>query len=369
VKNKLLIGVGAGLLAATLTAAPALAATYTGGEIVLGDRLFAGFDFDEFDLGDDDASTAWSVANPQGSNEGSDYGLNTNWDDHGAGAIADALGDPIYYVGQDEFGDDMVCELTDVSGDSVIVCPTEVVEGVTMYPHVTLYGDQMLHRIVWVLTNNTTATIETEFSTVTESECDGDGFMQTSSGQTGEDATAWDMTQNSWTVQRGVTFDDGSWDTESCGVETTAWQLGSAPVVASESTLDEDLDGQFVAFPVSLAPGETMGLAFYFYDTWASDGDVDVDGLENPVPYTANRQAAFDVSLAYAAATFGTFSDVAKRHLPEGVTIANWGPTETAGPDLPDTGAGTAQLWGFGALAAGLLAAGSVLMVRARRSN
>jgi hypothetical protein len=136
-------------------------------------------------------------------------------------------------------------------------------------------------------------------------------------------------------------------------------------VVASESTLDEDLDGQFVAFPVSLAPGETMGLAFYFYDAWASDGDVDADGLENPVPYTANRQAAFDASVAYAGATFGTFSEVAQRHLPEGVSIVNWGST----PDLPDTGAGTAQLWGFGALAAGLLAAGSALMVRARRSS
>ena len=105
-KNKLLIGVGAGVLAATLAAAPALAATYTGDDIVLGDRLFAGFDFDEFDLGDDVASTAWAIANPQGSNDGSDYGLNTNWDDHGAGAITDALGDPGYYLGQDEFGDD-----------------------------------------------------------------------------------------------------------------------------------------------------------------------------------------------------------------------------------------------------------------------
>jgi LPXTG-motif cell wall-anchored protein len=112
-----------------------------------------------------------------------------------------------------------------------------------------------------------------------------------------------------------------------------------------------------------------MGLAFYFYDAWASDGDVDVDGLENPVPYTANRQAAFDASVTYAGATFGTFSDVAKRNLPAGVWIANWGPAETAVPELPDTGASTAQLWGVGALAAGLLAAGGALMVRARRSN
>jgi hypothetical protein len=367
-KNKLLIGVGAGLLAATLTAAPALAATYTGDDIVLGDLVFDGFSYNEFYMYDDNASTAWSVANPQASNGGGP-GQNTNWDDRGKGAIADGLGDSVYYLGLDATDNDMVCELTDTSGDSVIVCPTEVVEGVTMYPQVTVYGDQMLLRVVWVLTNNTAAAIDTEFYTETYSECDGNGLMQTSSGQTGSDATAWDMTENSWTVQRGATFFGEEWESEICGVETTAWQLGSAPVVATESTLDGDLDGQFLTFPVKLAPDETMGLAFYYYDAWASDGNVDVDGLENPAPYTANRQAAFDASVAYAAATFGTFSDVAQRHLPEGVTIANWGPTETALPDLPDTGASTAQLWGFGSLAAGLLAAGSVLMVRARRSN
>jgi hypothetical protein len=363
-KNKLLIGVGAGVLAATLTAAPALAATYTGNEIVKGDLVLAGFYFDEFYLDDDSASTAWSVANPQASNGGG-TGQNINWDGRGGGSIVSALGGSEDYLGLDESGDDMVCELTDVSGDSVIVCPTEVVNGVTMYPQVTVYGDQMLTRVVWVLTNNTTAAIDTEFFTDTFSECDGNGYMQTSSGQTGEDATAWDMTENSWTVQRGVTFDDEGWESELCGVETTAWQLGSAPVVASENVLVTNLDGQDLMFPVALAPGETMGLAFYYYDAWASDGNVDVDGLETPVPYTANRQAAFDASVTYAGATFGTFSDVAKRNLPAGVWIANWGPK----PDLPDTGASTAQLWGFGALAAGLLAAGSALMVRARRSG
>jgi hypothetical protein len=331
---------------------------------VLGNTDFTGFNFGDFSLDDTFASTAWSTANPQAS-YGNTYGMNANWDSRGYGAIIPDAGEPVYYTGKDGSDNDVVCELTEVAGDSVIVCPTAVVEGVTMYPQVTLYGDQSLSRIVWVLTNNTAAPIETEFFTTTESECDGNGYMQTSSGQTGEDAASWDMTQDTWTVQRGINYQDGDFETETCGIETTAWQLSGAPVVASENDLDSSLDGQDITFPVVLAPGETVGLAFYYFDAWASDGNVDVEDVENPAPYTANRQAAFDASLAYAAATFGTFSDVAQRHLPEGVSIVNWGPKAA----LPDTGASTAQLWGFGALAAGLLAAGSALIVRARRSS
>lgn len=363
-KNKVILGVGAGVLAASLVAAPALAATYNGDGIVHGDTRYSGFEFDNFEIADNTSSLAWDTANPQAS-YGNDYGMNTNWDGRGDGAIIPDGGDPVYYSGLDGSDNDMVCELTDVSGDSVIVCPTEVVEGVTMYPQVTFYGDQSLSRVVWVLTNNTASPIETEFFTKTQSECDGNGYMQTSSGQTGEDASSWDMTQDTWTVQRGINYQDGDWETEVCGIETTAWQLASAPVVASDNVLEADFNEQELTFPVSLAPGATMGLAFYYYDAWASDGNVDVEGVENPAPYTANRQAAFDASLAYAAATFGTFSDVAQRHLPEGVSIVNWGPKAA----LPDTGASTAQLWGFGALAAGLLAAGSALIVRARRSS
>jgi LPXTG-motif cell wall-anchored protein len=364
-KKRLLIGVGAGVVAASLLATPAFAASYTGGVITSGNMAFQGFDYDAFNVGDSEASTAWSTANPQQSGEDPE-GLNRNWDGRGYGSILPVEpGDAVYYSGLDSSDADVVCELTDVAGDSVIVCPTEVVEGITMYPHVTIYGDQMLTRVVWVLTNNTSAAIDRDFATEIYSECDENGFMETSAGDEGSDATGWDMTASTWSVQRGTPYDDDGWYQEICGIETAAWQLSGAPVVASENTLDSTLDGQDITFPVVLAPGETMAFAFYFYDAWASDGNVDTDdSIELPTPYTANRQAAFEASVTYAGATFGTFSDVLKRNLPEGVWIANWEPKS-----LPDTGASATQLWGFGALAAGLLAAGAALVWRARRSN
>jgi LPXTG-motif cell wall-anchored protein len=198
------------------------------------------------------------------------------------------------------------------------------------------------------------------------SECDGNGFMTTSAGDTGSDWTSWDMDATTWSVQRGVTDTEDD-SNEECGIETAAWQGPAATVLAS-TTVDTDpdslLDGQDMSYDLTVKAGQTIALAYFFANAWVSDGNADPDTLNST--YTVNRAAAFTAAVTSAGTTFGSWSDTLSKGLAADLYVANWGAEP---PALANTGvdAGVVGFVATGAVAAALLGLG--LMVARRRAQ
>lgn len=352
------IAVSLGLVASVAVATPALAAAYDGSSFDLGNVKNYGFGYDPFYVSDTNVSEAWLTANPQYLYDPLDpewQSMNSNWDGVGSLSI-----DDVNYVG----GDGSInCDKVDDGSDVVVTCPVETLSGLEVHPQVRYYNTEMMSRVVWFLENKSTADITVSAYTEFFSECDGNGFMTTSAGDSGIAWTAWDMEASTWSVQQGRTdpTDDSN---EICGIETAAWQGPAASVLATVEVDDADdsqLDGQYMSYDITVKAGQTVALAYFFANGWVSDGNANPDTAGSV--YTVNRQAAFTAAVTAAGPAFGSWNDTLSKGLDADLYVANW----KAAPALANTGvdAGAVSFAATGAVAVALVGLG--LMVARRR--
>lgn len=330
--------VALGVAASVAMAGPAMAATWNGSSFDLADTAFDGFSTGAFTLEDTGPSPDWFTANPDYSD------LNANWDTDRGFADLTVGSTTESYEGAD-------CDKTTDGSDEVAICPEETLNGLTVHPEIRYYGAESMERLVWVITNPTASAITATFATGYNSECDNNGYMTTSAGDSGSDSTSWDMNATTWTVQRGLT-DPTTYDNERCGIEITAWQ-GPDASVKSVTSLTTELGDQSESFDVTVEPGKTIALAFFFANTWVSDGDTDANVADST--YTVNRAAAFTASVTWAGANLASWNDLTSKGLAADLDVVNWKAAPT--PELPNTGVSAAQ--------AGMLAGGAALLALA----
>jgi LPXTG-motif cell wall-anchored protein len=355
------IAVSLGLVASLAVATPALAAAYDGDSFQLGNIRNGGVTYDDFYVNDTYPSSAWLTANPQfgyNPNDEEWAGQNANWDGVGYLAVDDV-----------DFGsgvNDVNCDKVDDGADVVVTCPVEILSGLSIHPEIRYYDTEMMSRIVWFFENTSSADITVAVNTDFESECDGDGFMTTSAGDTGTDWTSWDMDASTWSVQQGVWVPADN-ENEVCGIETAAWQ-GPDAIVKASTTVDTDpdslLDGQDMDYDLTVKAGQTIALAYFFGNAWVSDGGVDPDTSDSI--YTVNRTAAFNAAVTAAGTTFGSWNDTLSKGLSSDLFVANW----QGAPALANTGvdAGAVSFAATGAAAVALLGLG-LMVVRRRRAQ
>jgi LPXTG-motif cell wall-anchored protein len=352
------IAVSLGLVASVAVATPALAAAYNGDSFTLGNVLNQGMSYDSFYINDTYPSSAWLTANPQFEYDALNpewQGMNANWD-----GVAYLNVDEEDYLGG---SGSLNCDKVDDGSDVVVTCAAETLSGLAVYPEIRYYDTEMMSRVVWFFENTSGADITVAVNTSFDSECDGEGFMTTSAGDTGTDWTSWDMDASTWSVQHGVWIPADN-ENEICGIETAAWQGPEAGVTAS-TTVDTDadslLDGQDMDYDLTVKAGQTVALAYFFGNTWVSDGGVDPHASNST--YTVNRSAAFTAAVTAAGTTFGSWNDTLSKGLASDLYVANW----QAAPALANTGvdAGAVSFAATSAAAVALLGLG--LMVARRR--
>ena len=344
-----------GVVASLAFATPAFATPYDGSDFDLGNVHYWGLNGNEFSVNDTWASDAWMTANPQYQfNIDPEYQYyNTNWD--GVGFLNITVGsDLLSYIG----GVD--CDKTDEGSDVVVVCPVETINGFDVHPEIRYYDSQMMSRIVWIIENKSGADITATVASGFSSECDGSGFMETSDGDSGSDATGWDLNASNWSVQRGT--EDGGF-VERCGIETAAW-AGPEATVDVTTELSSDLDGQDMSYDITLKAGKKIAFAYFFGNMWTSDENADPNDAGSP--YQINRAANFDTAVTAAGTMFGSWSSTLSTGIASDLYVANWMAEPPA--TLANTGVDAAEagMLAGGAALAALAGVGVMVAVRRR---
>jgi hypothetical protein len=315
-------------------------------DVVHGD-VESGVDTSNFTIDDSNASTAWETANPQSDTN------NSNWDGHGQGQLYDPLTDTSYYYDGES---PTTCEENTDGSDFLLRCsPEELMPGVFVHPEVRFFDADNSRRILWVIENRSDTDLDVGFIEQSYSQCDGNGFGETSAGWFGTDLTdEFDATDSSWFVQREEDSQDGQ-----CGVEANAWQSTDTTTPADYTSMQTNLDSQEHSFVFTLPEGETYGLAFFYADFWIDDNNQPFEETVGN-DYFDSRAAQFSAATAYADDNWTTWSDSLATGLDGTIDIINWNYDAS---ELAETGFDST---GIALTGVALAAAGTAIAVRRR---
>lgn len=358
------IALTAGLLVAVMGATPAFAAPVPLDNQATDfgpDSRAGAFEFGNFALGDTLPSAAWAADNPQG-----DFS-SSNWDSVGYFGVGNGEGSYDYYAGSAG-----ACTEDANGADRVIVCDDEDIQGLSVQPEVYEYADFNLRRLVWVLSNEGSATIETTVVLENYSECDEDGFVTASTGETAEQSAGLDSTDWNWMVQRAQ--DDQRYE---CEIEASAWQSDGAEVRALDEGIEPyNFDEHYITFDLSVAAGETVALAFFYGDAWTDDNNEERVPGDPANPFVVSRLAATQAQVDFFGETISDWNDTTSRGVDSELNVVNWAaaaiapitPVTPVAPELAATGSSEAVAVNLVGIAALLSAIGAGLVAVRRRN-